>query len=98
MRIPLIAGNWKMHKTAVEAVELVEELKPLVTDLSADRDVVVCPTATSLSAVRAALATPDLVARAHAAGKQVHAWTDYDRRLATALVDRGVDNLISDIA
>jgi glycerophosphoryl diester phosphodiesterase len=48
-------------------------------------------------AVRAALATPDLVARAHAADKQVHAWTVNDRRLATALVDRGVDNLISDV-
>lgn len=55
MRRPLIAGNWKMYKTATQAVELVEELKPLVADLCADRDVVVCPTATSLSAVRAAL-------------------------------------------
>ena len=30
MRKPIIAGNWKMNKTAKEAVALIEELKPLV--------------------------------------------------------------------
>ena len=30
MRKPIIAGNWKMNKTAKEAVELINELKPLV--------------------------------------------------------------------
>ena len=55
MRRPIIAGNWKMHKAATEAVELVEALKPLVADACGDRDVVVCPTATSLVAVSGAL-------------------------------------------
>jgi len=55
MRRPLIAGNWKMHKTADEAVALVQALKPLVMDACADRDVVVCPPFTSLQAVAAAL-------------------------------------------
>ncbi|MCI1945401.1 triose-phosphate isomerase [Clostridium luticellarii] len=41
MRKPIIAGNWKMNKTADEALKLVEELKPLVKD--AKCDVVVCP-------------------------------------------------------
>ncbi|MER3514570.1 MAG: triose-phosphate isomerase, partial [Chloroflexota bacterium] len=27
MRIPIIAGNWKMHKTVAEALELVRELR-----------------------------------------------------------------------
>ena len=30
MRKPIIAGNWKMNKTAKEAAELINELKPLV--------------------------------------------------------------------
>ena len=54
MRRPIVAGNWKMHKTAAEAVELVEGIKPLVAGL--DVEVVVCPPFTSLQAVCAALA------------------------------------------
>ena len=30
MRKPIIAGNWKMNKTAAEAVALINDLKPLV--------------------------------------------------------------------
>ncbi len=26
-RRPLVAGNWKMHRTAAEAVELIRELR-----------------------------------------------------------------------
>lgn len=44
----IIAGNWKMNKTAAEAKALVEELKPLVAGI--DADIVVCPTFTSLTA------------------------------------------------
>ncbi len=44
----IIAGNWKMNKTAAEAKALVENLKPLVKDFNAD--IVVCPTFTSLTA------------------------------------------------
>lgn len=32
MRIPLIAGNWKMHKTVSEAVEFVSEFRKLYKD------------------------------------------------------------------
>jgi triosephosphate isomerase len=42
MRTPLIAGNWKMHKTVAEAVELVEALMDGVGD-AADREVLICP-------------------------------------------------------
>ena len=55
MRRPLIAGNWKMHKTPAEAVELVQALKPLVADMCAARDVVVCPPFVSLQAVNQVL-------------------------------------------
>ena len=48
MRTPIIAGNWKMNKTPAEAVEMINELKPLVKD--AKCDVVICTTFVCLSA------------------------------------------------
>lgn len=55
MRKPLIAGNWKMHKTAAEAQAFTEQL---VGKLAGKRsvDVLVCPTFTALHAVNAVLA------------------------------------------
>ncbi len=46
----IIAGNWKMNKTATEGKALVEELIPMVSDVTAC-EVVVCPTFTSLATV-----------------------------------------------
>jgi len=55
MRVLLMAGNWKMHKTTAEAVILVEGLKPYVA-AARDLEVVVCPPFTALAAVARALA------------------------------------------
>ena len=38
----IIAGNWKMNKTATEAKVLVEELKAKVKDITSV-EIVVCP-------------------------------------------------------
>ena len=46
----LIAANWKMNKTAKEAVSFIEELKELVKN-EKDVDIAVCPPFTALSAV-----------------------------------------------
>ncbi len=46
----IIAGNWKMNKTASEGKALVEELKPLAAALT-DAEIVVCPPFTTLPAV-----------------------------------------------
>ncbi|MDL2206463.1 triose-phosphate isomerase [Eubacteriales bacterium OttesenSCG-928-N13] len=54
MRTPIIAGNWKMNKTPEEAAALVKDLIPLVKD--AKCDVVVCPPAICIPAVKAVLA------------------------------------------
>jgi triosephosphate isomerase len=43
----LIAGNWKMHKTAAETIEFCTALRPAVEGLDGV-DVVVCPPYTSL--------------------------------------------------
>jgi triosephosphate isomerase len=50
MRIPFIAGNWKMFKTVHEAVVFVKELKILVKDVT-DVEIVVAPPFTALHAV-----------------------------------------------
>src|SRR6185295_1356554 len=50
MRIPLIAGNWKMFKTVHEAVVFVKELRPLAKDI-ADVEIVVGPPFTAIHAV-----------------------------------------------
>ena len=55
MRTPFIAGNWKMHKTIGEAVDLVEELRSALVDVTGC-DVAVCPPFPALAAVREALA------------------------------------------
>jgi triosephosphate isomerase len=54
-RTPLVAGNWKMHKTIPEAVAFVHELLALGPD-ACGADAVVCPAFTALAAVRDALA------------------------------------------
>jgi triosephosphate isomerase len=49
-RRPIIAGNWKMNKTTVEARDLAARLVPLVSGVL-DRDIVLAPPFTSLLAV-----------------------------------------------
>ncbi|HBG01674.1 MAG TPA: triose-phosphate isomerase [Firmicutes bacterium] len=50
-RLPIIAGNWKMHKTIGEAVEVARKLDQRVADSSVE--VVICAPFTSLSALNA---------------------------------------------
>ena len=49
-RTPLIAGNWKMYKTASEAAETAKQLVDLTTDVD-DVDIMIAPTFTALDAV-----------------------------------------------
>ena len=66
MRKPIIAGNWKLNKTAAEGVALVESLKPLVAD--ANCDVVVCVPFTDIPAVSAAVKGSNI----HVGAQNVH--------------------------
>lgn len=46
--------------------------------------------------LNAARATPSLLRRAHAAGKQVHVWTVNAPEAMLRMIERGVDNIITD--
>lgn len=61
-RVPLMAGNWKMHGTRAEAIALAEGIKAGVAGL-AQREVLVAPPFTVLEAVaRVISGTPILLA------------------------------------
>lgn len=49
-RRPLIAGNWKMHKTGVEAREHLARLRAHLGDVELHAEVAVCPPFTALEA------------------------------------------------
>jgi triosephosphate isomerase (TIM) len=51
MRRYLMAGNWKMHKTVAEAVELASAIRAGLESRPPQMDVVLCPPFTALQAV-----------------------------------------------
>lgn len=59
MRVPIIAGNWKMYKTAGQAVHLVRDLWHKVEDIE-DVEVVVCPPFTALRSISTMIETDRL--------------------------------------
>ncbi|MDS1030631.1 triose-phosphate isomerase [Bacillota bacterium LX-D] len=69
MRRPLIAGNWKMYKTAAQAKELMAQLVPLIADVNVEA--VVCPPFTALETVKKLIAGTKL-----ALGAQDVYWED----------------------
>ncbi|MEE8483005.1 MAG: triose-phosphate isomerase, partial [Nitrospinota bacterium] len=54
MRTPLIAGNWKLHKTSAETKELIKGIIEKTGDVSGV-DIVVAPSFTSLPAASEAV-------------------------------------------
>src|SRR5712675_3395864 len=55
----IIAGNWKMHKTVAEALDLVGDLKIELANVK-EVDIVVCPPFTALSEVSKAVLDSNL--------------------------------------
>lgn len=91
MRTPLIAGNWKMHKTGTAAAELVAEL--LETELNTGAQVLICPPFTALAAVEEVLED----APVHLGAQNMH-WEEqgaYTGEISPAmLVDAGCEYVI----
>jgi triosephosphate isomerase len=54
MRIPIIAGNWKMYKTQKEAFQLASALKQKLSDTNSVK-VILCPPFTALASVKEAI-------------------------------------------
>jgi triosephosphate isomerase len=51
-RRPIVAANWKMHKTHLEAIQAVQKLSYLLDRQDAERvEVVICPAFTSLRSI-----------------------------------------------
>ena len=50
VRIPLVAGNWKMNKTVAEAEQLIQALLPRVASLDGV-EIAICPPFTALQAM-----------------------------------------------
>jgi len=48
-RKPLVAGNWKMYKTAAQAVRLIQSLEPYTDEFGTSVDIVVAPPFTALN-------------------------------------------------
>ena len=60
-RKPIMAGNWKMHHTHLEAIQVVQKLSYRLSSEDYERcEVVVCPTFTSLRAVQTVIEADNL--------------------------------------
>ncbi|HSF03113.1 MAG TPA: triose-phosphate isomerase, partial [Solirubrobacterales bacterium] len=91
-RTPLVAANWKMHKTIAETEAFLDALLPAVADLG-DTELVVCPPYPSLAAA---------VARCAGSGVRVAAQNMHEEGrgaftgevAAPMLTELGVDGVI----
>jgi triosephosphate isomerase len=73
-RRPVIAANWKMHKTHLEAIQAVQKLSYLLDEKDADRvEVVICPPFTALRPIQTLLDADRLP---YALGAQNTHWED----------------------
>ena len=59
MRLPFVAGNWKMNKTVAQSRTLVSELRP-VLDQFTGVEIVLCPPSTTILSVAALLEGTDI--------------------------------------
>src|SRR5947208_2927698 len=55
-RRPIIAANWKMHKTHLEAIQAVQRLSYLLDKKDAEQvEIVICPPFTALRSIQVLL-------------------------------------------
>lgn len=91
MRRPIIAGNWKMNKTAAEAEALIAELKPLVA--KSKPEVVICVPYTDLWVAKHAIEGSKIKL-----GAQNVAWADsgaFTGEISAAMLkEKGVEFVI----
>ena len=93
MRTKVVAGNWKMNKTAAETRALVAEIRAALGDAGGKAEVVVCPPFTNLQAAAEALKGSKI-----ALGAQNMHWKDagaFTGEISAAMLrDLGVSHVI----
>ena len=67
MRMPIVAGNWKMYKTVADTVKYVKEFRSLVKDLEGV-EILIAPPSTALHAAAEAARNSNVVI----AGQDLH--------------------------
>ena len=74
LRRPIVAANWKMHKTHLEAIQDVQKLSYLLDKKDTERvEVVICPPFTALRSVQTLVESDRL---AYSVGAQDLHWED----------------------
>jgi triosephosphate isomerase (TIM) len=92
-RTPLIAANWKMHKTRAETAAFLGEFLPVASEDLRDVDLVICPPFTSLDvAVERCSGTNVRVGAQNMHAEPAGAFTG--EVAAPMLVELGVDDVI----
>lgn len=75
MRVPIIAGNWKMYETEEETFQLASDLKNRLKDADGVK-VIICPPFTSLGSAREAIGdSPILLGAQNMHWEQMGAYT-----------------------
>lgn len=89
MRKDLIAGNWKMNATHLDAIQMVQKLSYRLNDADFDRvEVVVCPPFTALRSAQTVIETDHLRIRL---GAQNCHWAEsgaYTGEISTAMLSK----------
>src|SRR5438094_7993892 len=92
-RRPIIAANWKMHKTHLEAIQAVQRLSYLLDRKDAEVvEVVVCPPFTALRSIQVLLEGDRLqygVGAQHVHGEDKGAVTDEVSAVMLAALEAG---------
>jgi triosephosphate isomerase len=88
-RKPVIAANWKMHKTHFEAIRFVEELRNRLDPQDYDRcEVVVCPPFTALRSVQTTIDGDNLPILLGAQDMHWEEWGAFTGEVSPAMLAR----------
>lgn len=91
MRVPIITGNWKMHKSISESVEFVKQLEPRLAQYTGVERVV-APTFLALAAVTDALKGTQLKVSAQSVHWETHG--AYTSQISPAMLQGLVEYVI----
>lgn len=92
MRLPIVAGNWKMNKTVKEAVAFVNQIKDDLPDPTVQETVLAAPTISLVPMVKAAAGTPLKIAAENCYYKEAGAFTG--ETSPTTLYQAGIHHVI----